>query len=349
VLAIKQTLYRTGADSPVLEALVEAARAGKEVTVVVELMARFDEAANIAGATLLQDVGANVVYGVVGYKTHAKMLMVVRREEDGSLRRFTHLGTGNYHHRTAKLYTDFGMITADPEIGADVHQVFMQLTSVGRGVKLERLLQSPFTLLPTMLELIAFEAEEAKAGRPARIIARMNALTDVGVMHALYIASRAGVQIDLIVRGVCCLRPGVPGLSENIRVRSVVGRFLEHSRAYWFQHGGEERLYLASADWMVRNLHRRVEVAFPVDDPVLKQRVIDEGLQAYLDDNRQSWEMNPDGSYGKVKRAGDPTFRAQSMLLERLGKLGRAPAGDAGRRRKADRKKNRKKSKRKNG
>ncbi len=347
VLAIKQTLYRTGGDSPVLEALVEAARAGKEVTVVVELMARFDEAANIEGATLLQDVGANVVYGVVGYKTHAKMLMVVRREEDGSLRRFTHLGTGNYHHRTAKLYTDFGMITADSVIGEDVHHVFMQLTSVGRGIELKRLLQSPFTLLPTMLELIAFEAEEARAGRPARIIARMNALTDVGVMYALYEASQAGVEIDLIVRGVCCLRPGVDGLSENIRVRSIVGRFLEHSRVFWFHHGGEEKLYLASADWMVRNLHKRVEVGFPVRDPELKARVIAEGLQVYMDDNRQSWRMKPDGRYVTVKRNGAEPFRAQQSLLESLGVPGRAPrAGDSRRRRKSDRTK-RKKDKRK--
>jgi polyphosphate kinase len=345
VLAIKQTLYRTGADSPVVEALVEAALNGKEVTCVVELMARFDEAANIAGASRLQDAGANVVYGVVGYKTHAKMLMVVRRDEEGSLRRFTHLGTGNYHHITSKLYTDFGWITADPEIGADVHQVFMQLTSVGQGPTLRKLLQSPFTLLPTMLALIEFEAAEARAGRPARIVARTNALTDVGVMHKLYEASRAGVQIDLIIRGVCCLRPGVPNLSENIRVRSVVGRFLEHSRAYWFHHGGEERVYLSSADWMDRNLHRRVEVAFPIEEPALRRRVIEEGLLPYLADNRQAWEMTSDGSYVPVPE-GEAPMIAQRMLLERLAELGRAPGiADTQRRRKSDRKKKKRKKK----
>jgi len=347
VLAIKQTLYRTGADSPVVEALAEAALNGKEVTCVVELMARFDEAANIAGATRLRDAGANVVYGVVGYKTHAKMLMVVRREADGSLRRFTHLGTGNYHHRTAKLYTDFGYITADPLVGADVHQVFMQLTSIGSGVKLNKLLQSPFTLLPRMLEYIAFEAAEAKAGRPARIVARMNALTDVGVMFALYRASQAGVSIDLIVRGVCCLRPGVPGLSENIRVRSVVGRFLEHSRAFWFHHAGAEVVYLASADWMERNLHRRVEVAFPIEGEELKARVVEEGLLPFLRDNRQSWSMQSDGSWVPVSREdGEPEERAQSTLLEQLAEVGRAPVASDLHRRKSDRKKARKKAKR---
>lgn len=348
VLAIKQTLYRTGVDSPVVEALVEAALNGKEVTCVVELMARFDEAANIAGATRLQDAGANVVYGVVGYKTHAKMLMVVRREEDGSLRRFTHLGTGNYHHRTATLYTDFGWITANAAIGADVHQVFMQLTSVGRGITLKKLLQAPFTLLPTMLDLIRFETEEAKAGRPSRIVARMNAITDVGVMYALYEASRAGVEIDLIVRGVCCLRPGVPGLSENIRVRSVVGRFLEHSRAYWFHHRGEEKVYLSSADWMVRNLHRRVEIAFPIENPALRERVTEEGMLPYLKDTRESWNMNRDGSYEPVPRDGTEPVRAQQILLERLAVLGRAASPlDNASRRKSDRKKKKKRRKKK--
>lgn len=350
VLAIKQTLYRTGGDSPIIDALVDAALAGKEVTVVVELMARFDEAANIAGATVLQDAGANVVYGVVGYKTHAKMLMVVRREPDGSLRRFTHLGTGNYHHRTAKLYTDFGLLTSDPAVGQDVHDVFMQLTSVGRGPDLTRLLQSPFTLLPTLIELIRFEAEEAKAGRPARIVARMNSLTDVGVMYALYEASCAGVEIDLIVRGVCCLRPGVPGVSENIRVRSVVGRFLEHSRVYRFHHGGDERVYLASADWMVRNLHRRVEVAFPVRDSALRARAVEEGLTLYLKDNRQSWTMHPDGSYAPVQRNGARPIRAQQVLIQRLSEVGRTPAPDfLALRRKEDRKKRGKKKKSKKG
>jgi len=324
VLAIKQTLYRTGGDSPVIAELVEAARNGKEVTVIVELMARFDEAANIEGAMRLRDAGANVVYGIVGYKCHAKMLMVVRRE-GGKLRRYVHLGTGNYHHRTAKLYTDFGFMTSDPTIGADVHVVFMQLTSVGHAQPLAALLQSPFSLRTEVERLIGFEAEEARAGRPARIVARMNSLSEPSVIRALYEASRAGVQIDLIVRGVCCLRPGVPGLSETITVRSVVGRFLEHSRAFWFHHAGADRVYLASADWMPRNLRRRVEVAFPVTDPTLKQRAITEGLTAYLDDNRQAWRMLPDGSYEPLRPAeGEEVRAAQAVLLAELSEVGRS-------------------------
>lgn len=345
VLAIKQTLYRTGAGSPVVATLAEAAMNGKEVTAVVELMARFDEAANIAGATQLRDAGANVVYGVVGYKTHAKMLMVVRRE-DGQLRRYTHLGTGNYHHRTTRLYTDFGYMTSDPEIGADVHEVFMQLTSVGQGIQLRKLFQSPFTLSPKVLELIRFEQAEAEAGRPARIRARMNALTDPFVIEALYEASAAGVQIDLLVRGVCCLRPQVEGLSENIRVRSVVGRFLEHSRAYVFHHGGDEQVLLASADWMVRNLHRRVEVAFPILDPVLRQRVIDEGIEPYLADDREAWRMVGDGTYKRIEPVDEAApRRAQWELLAKLGELGRAPVPELPRRRKSDRKKTKKRKK----
>ena len=324
VLAIKQTLYRTGGDSPIIAELVEAARNGKEVTVVVELMARFDEAANIEGAVRLRDAGANVVYGIVGYKCHAKMLMVVRRE-GGQLRRYVHLGTGNYHHRTAKLYTDFGYLTSDQAICADVHTVFMQLTSVGRAQDLGVLLQSPFTLAPHVLQQIAFEAEEARAGRPARIVARMNALSEPTVIRALYEAARAGVQIELIVRGVCCLRPGLPGISETIAVRSVVGRFLEHSRAFWFLNAGDESVFLASADWMPRNLLRRVEVAFPVRGKAMKRRVLEEGLQLYLDDNRQAWRMLSDGSYIPLRPAeGEPARVAQTELLERLSEVGRS-------------------------
>ncbi len=324
VLAIKQTLYRTGGESPIIEELAEAARNGKEVTVVVELMARFDEAANIEGAVRLRDAGANVVYGIVGYKCHAKMLLVVRRE-GGRLRRYVHLGTGNYHHRTAKLYTDFGYLTSDPTICADVHTVFMQLTSVGRGQELKLLLQAPFTLLTRLREAIDLEAEEARAGRPARIVAAMNSLSEPLVIRALYEAAQAGVQIDLLVRGICCLRPGVPGLSENITVRSVVGRFLEHARIFWFHSRGEARLYLASADWMPRNLWRRVEVAFPLVDPDLRARTFAEGLAIYFEDNRQAWTMRSDGSYVAVRPGPhEPVVRAQTQLLDRLSEVGRS-------------------------
>lgn len=324
VLAIKQTLYRTGGGSPIIEELVEAARNGKEVTVVVELMARFDEAANIEGAVRLRDAGASVVYGIVGYKCHAKMLMVVRKES-GKLRRYVHLGTGNYHHRTAKLYTDFGYLTSNPSIGEDVHTVFMQLTSVGKAEELGQMLQSPFTLLRELVAMIGFEADEARAGRPARIVARMNSLSEPTVMKALYEAGQAGVQIDLLVRGVCCIRPGVPGLSDTISIRSVVGRFLEHSRAFCFHHAGEELVYLASADWMPRNLLRRVELAFPIKDKDLKHRVYQEGLKVYLKDNRQGWTMQADGSYEPDRPApGEPVRRAQQRLLARLSEVGRA-------------------------
>ncbi|KPK73423.1 MAG: polyphosphate kinase, partial [Acidithiobacillales bacterium SM23_46] len=281
VLAIKQTLYRTGPDSAVVDALVEAARAGKEVTVVIELRARFDEAANIGLATRLQEAGAHVVYGIVGYKTHAKMLLVVRREPR-RLRNYVHLGTGNYHDRTARLYTDYGLLTCDEDIGNDVHKVFLQLTSLGRVSKLTKLLQAPFTLNKELLARIEREAQHAQRGKPARIIAKMNALVETGIIKALYRASTAGVQIDLIVRGICCLRPGVPGVSDNIRVRSVVGRFLEHTRVFWFQNDGSEELFCSSADWMDRNFFRRLEVAFPIEEKSLRVRVVREALQAYL-------------------------------------------------------------------
>ncbi len=347
VLAIKQTLYRTGGNSPIIAELVEAARNGKEVTVVVELMARFDEGTNIEGAMRLRDAGANVVYGIVGYKCHAKMLMVVRRE-GGKLRRYVHLGTGNYHHRTAKLYTDFGYMTSNKTICKDVHSVFMQLTSVGRGKELEALLQSPFTLLPQLVEAIGFEAEEARAGRPARIVAAINSLSEPTVIRALYQAAQAGVQIDLMVRGVCCLRPGVPGLSEGLSVRSVVGQFLEHTRVYWFHNRGDARLYLASADWMPRNLRSRVEVAFPVLDSALQKRVFKEGLQVYFEDNRQAWTMQPDGSYVPVRpTAGAPALRAQSRLLEELSEMGRTASSKSPGRRLADLRRKGKKRKKK--
>jgi polyphosphate kinase len=301
VLAIKQTLYRTGDKSAIVDALIEAARNGKEVTVVVELRARFDEANNIDLAEQLQDVGAHVVYGVVGYKTHAKMCLVVRREESltggmASLRHYAHLGTGNYHPRTARLYTDYGLFTADPDICKDVHAVFLQLTSLGKVTRLHRLLQSPFTLSKQMHLKVEREIEHAQHGRPAHIIAKMNALVEPEIIQALYRASQAGVKIDLIVRGMCSLRPGVKGMSENIQVRSIIGRFLEHHRVYSFANGGNLELYLSSADWMERNLFRRVEVAFPLLDSELRERV-QQQLHGYLADTAQSWLLQPDGYY----------------------------------------------------
>lgn len=317
VVAIKQTVYRTGSESELMEILIAAARSGKEVTVIVELLARFDEEANINWAQRLEETGAHVVYGVVGHKTHAKMLMVVRREE-GALRRYVHLSTGNYHARTTKLYTDFGLMTANEEICADVNDVFIQLTGLGRATRLKHLWESPFTLHKQVMRAIHAEIAHAKAGRKAQIIAKMNALLEPQVIAALYEASRAGVQIDLIVRGVCALRPGIPDCSQNIRVRSIVGRFLEHTRVFYFHNGGAEDVYLASADWMPRNFFRRVEVSFPVFDPKLKKRVIAEGLMPYIADTLQAWEMGEDGSYRRVAPEAGEGSCAQQGLLELL-------------------------------
>jgi polyphosphate kinase len=318
VLGIRMTLYRTSAESPIVEALIEAAGAGKDVTVVVELRARFDEATNIRMATRLQEAGANVVYGIVGYKTHAKVLMIVRRE-GASLRRYLHLGTGNYHPGTSKAYTDFGLLTCDADMGEDLHTVFNQLTGLGQQVDQKKILQSPFTLHRRLVELIDFEAEEARAGRPSGIQARMNAITEPGIIQALYRASQAGVKIQLLVRSICRLRPGVPGVSDNIEVRSIVGRFLEHSRVCRFHHGGEELLYCGSADWMERNLRRRVEVVFPIEDPVLRQRVIDEGLEIYFKDSTQSWVLQSDGRYlRRDPPEGEGAFTAQEALMALL-------------------------------
>jgi polyphosphate kinase len=317
VLAIKQTLYRTGPDSAIVAALVDAARAGKEVTVVIELRARFDEEANINLATVLQEAGAHVVYGVVGYKTHAKMILVVRRERT-RLRHYVHLGTGNYHDRTARLYTDFGLLTCDDAIGDDVHKLFLQLTSIGRSGRLQKLLQSPFTLHKGLMERIEREANNARAGKTARIRAKMNALVEPHIIQALYTASQAGVQIDLIVRGICCLRPGLPGVSENIRVRSIIGRFLEHTRVYWFYNDGKEEVWLASADWMDRNFYRRVEVAFPIEIKTLRERVIKESLGFYLADNIQAWVLTSDGNYRRLSPDGQEPASAQGMLLREL-------------------------------
>jgi polyphosphate kinase len=313
VLAIKQTLYRTGDNSPIVDALVAAAMADKDVTVIIELRARFDEENNIELSTKLQEAGAHVMYGVVGYKTHAKMTLIVRREADG-IRRYCHLGTGNYHPRTARTYTDYGLLTCNEDIGADVHEIFLQLTSLTRTSKLRRLLQSPFHLHEAVQGLIERESAHAMSGKPARIIVKLNALVDPQTIETLYRASRAGVRIDLIVRGVCAVRPGIAGLSENIRVRSVVGRFLEHSRVYWFLNDGAPELYLSSADWMERNFFRRVEIAFPVMREQLSQRIFKD-LEIYLADNTNAWELQSDGTYTRVAPGADPVD-AQSQLLE---------------------------------
>jgi polyphosphate kinase len=315
VLAIKQTLYRTGDNSPIVDSLVAAAMADKDVTVIIELRARFDEEANIELSTRLQEAGAHVMYGVVGYKTHAKMTLVVRREADG-IRRYCHLGTGNYHPRTARAYTDYGLFTCDEDIGSDVHEIFLQLTSLTRTSKLRRLLQSPFNLHESVQALIERESAYAQAGKSARIIVKLNALVDPQTIETLYRASRSGVRIDLIVRGVCAVRPGVPGVSDNIRVVSIVGRFLEHSRAYWFENDGSPELYLSSADWMERNFFRRVEIAFPVLHSEHRKRILKD-LETMLTDNINAWELNADGAYTRLTAGQSPPVDAQSELLER--------------------------------
>ena len=318
VLAIKQTLYRTGKDSKIIEHLITAARNGKDVTVVVELRARFDEEANLNLADRLQEAGVQVMYGVVGHKTHAKMMLIVRREGK-TLRRYVHLGTGNYHAGTARLYTDIGLMTANAEIATDVHGLFQQLSGLAPAMKLKRLLASPFTLHKGLLSKIEREAKLARAGKRGHIIAKMNALNEAGVILALYAASQAGVKIELVVRGACCLRPGVPGLSENISVRSVVGRFLEHSRVYWFGNHDKPEIFCSSADWMERNLLRRVETCFPILDPALAERVFNEELANYLQDNQQSWQLHPDGSYSQVPPSdGDLAYSAQGTLLAKI-------------------------------
>jgi polyphosphate kinase len=318
VLAIKQTLYRAGTDSTIVGALIEAAQAGKDVTVIIELRARFDEEANIELANKLQEAGAHVMYGVFGFKTHAKLVMVVRREEKG-LRRYCHLGTGNYHAKTARLYTDYGLMTADEAIGEDIHEIFLQLTGLTRVPRLRKLLHAPFSLHQALTAKIEREAEHARSGKPARIVAKLNALTEPTIIQSLYRASRAGVEIDLIVRGLCCLRPGVPGVSDRIRVRSIVGRFLEHSRVYQFENDGNREVYCGSADWMDRNLFRRIEVAFPVEQPEFKARVGDD-LDLYLADDCQSWVMSSDGEYTRVVGAGLNSAQARllSMYDERV-------------------------------
>ena len=318
VLAIKQTFYRTNADSTLMQSLIEAAKRGKEVTVVVELMARFDEEANINWAAKLEDAGAHVVYGVVGHKTHGKMAMVVRREDD-KLRRYVHLSTGNYHQRTARLYTDFGLLTCHEEICEDVNDIFAELTGLGKASKLRHLWQSPFTLHQRLIKAIQLETEIAKSGKKARIIAKMNALLDPDIIRALYDASSAGVKIDLIIRGVCALKPGIPDVSENITVRSIVGRFLEHSRIFYFYNNREKNVYLSSADWMYRNFFRRIEICFPLLDSKIKRRVIKEGLEPYLKDNTNVWKMLADGSYHPRSSKRGTAFNSQQFLMLELG------------------------------
>ncbi len=314
VLTIRQTLYRTASHSTIADALVRAARNGKEVSAVIELRARFDEADNIRLAERLYEAGVHVVYGVVGYKTHAKMLLIVRQEKD-RVRRYVHLGTGNYHEITTRFYTDVGLISADQELGEDVQRLFHQLTGLGHAFKLKKLVQAPFDLHRFMLDRIHREAALAREGRRGRIIARMNGLEDPEIIDALYAASQAGVEIDLIVRGICCLRPGVPGLSENIRVRSVLGRFLEHSRVFCFGNDGRPEVFASSADWLIRNLHRRVEVAFPIQSLSLKRKVIREALRYYLRDNAGAWALQPDGEYRRIEAGRRVPFSAQERLL----------------------------------
>ncbi|WP_019341282.1 polyphosphate kinase 1 [Stutzerimonas stutzeri] len=318
VLAVKQTLYRSGANSEIVDALVEAARNGKEVTAVIELRARFDEESNLQLASRLQQAGAVVIYGVVGYKTHAKMMLILRRE-NGELRRYAHLGTGNYHAGNARLYTDYSLLTSDDALCEDVSKLFSQLIGMGKTMRMKKLLHAPFTLKKALLDMIAQETQHASEGKPAHIILKINSLTDAKMIRALYKASQTGVRIDLIVRGMCCLRPGILGVSHNIQVRSIIGRFLEHSRVFYFLNGGDEKLYLSSADWMERNLDRRVETCFPVEGKKLVTRVKKE-LEGFLTDNTQSWVLQPDGGYLRNSPSGNQNPRnVQNALLERLG------------------------------
>jgi polyphosphate kinase len=315
VLAIKQTLYRTEDDSSIVDALIKAANAGKEVTVVIELRARFDEEENIELANELQSAGAHVSYGVVGHKTHAKMSLVIRRE-GRQLKRYVHLSTGNYHAGTARQYTDYSFLTSDMAITDDVQKVFQQLTALGKPGKRKKILQAPFTFHKGMLDLIHREAEFARKGKSARIIAKMNSLVEPTIIEALYQASQAGVKVDLIVRGICCLRPGIKGVSDNISVRSIVGRFLEHTRIFYFHNDGEYEVYLSSGDWMERNFFRRVETCFPVEEKRMKKKILKEGLQIYLSDNTQSWILQPDGSYKQSTPGNANPRSAQQSLLE---------------------------------
>ncbi len=316
VLAMKITLYRTSGDSPIVEALIDAATAGKQVTAIVELRARFDEAANIQWARRLEEAGAHVIYGVVGLKTHCKALLIVRRDSD-EIRRYVHLGTGNYHQRTARIYTDFGLLTSNPQLTEEVAIVFNTLTGLAGYPGLKKLMVAPFDMKQRLIAKIERERDNARAGKPARIVAKLNSLVDQEIIEKLYEASNAEVTIDLIVRGICCLRPKMPGLSDYIRVVSIVGRFLEHSRIYYFENGGQPEVYLSSADWMPRNFLRRVEVAFPIETPQLRDLVVNEVLPRFLNDRVKSRELQPDGSYRRLKPEGpEPRSQAQWHFRE---------------------------------
>jgi len=319
VLVIKQTLYRTGAKSPIVDALVAAAHAGKEVTVVIELRARFDEAANVALAARLQQAAVHVVYGVVGYKAHAKLLLILRKEGN-TLRHYIHLGTGNYHRSTSRIYTDYGLLTADKKIGEDVNNLFTQLTSLGKIPKMHKLLHAPFTLHDGLLKRIEREISHAQAGKAAHIIIKANALVEPDMIQAFYRASMAGVKVDLIIRGICCLKPGVEGLSDNINVRSIIGRFLEHTRVFYFKNDDNEEVWAGSADLMKRNLLRRVEACFPIESKKLRNRIIQD-LNLYLADNSQSWSLSDTGRYARVSLAeNEEVISAQTVLLRELAK-----------------------------
>lgn len=315
VLAIKQTLYRTSGDSPIIGALIEASRNGKQVTALVELKARFDEANNIKWAKELEEAGVHVVFGLVGHKTHCKTSMVVRQEPDG-LRRYVHLGTGNYNPKTARLYTDLSLLTCNPEIAAEVAQLFNSLTGFGRSPEFKHLIVAPFNLHSRIQELIATEAANAAAGKPARIMAKMNKLVDKVTIDNLYAASQAGVQIDLVVRATCCLVPGVKGLSENIRIRNIVGRFLEHARIYYFENGGSPLLYAGSSDWMTRNFFRRVEALFPINTPALRDRVLQEILPTEFKDNVDARVLTADATYvPPTRKDNEEPFSAQKFFM----------------------------------
>ena len=315
VLAIKTTLYRTSGDSPIVDALIAAAENGKQVSVLVELKARFDEENNINWARKLESVGVHVVYGLVGLKTHTKVMLVVRREE-GRIRRYVHIGTGNYNPKTARLYTDVGLLSCREDLGADLTDLFNYLTGYSRQQSYRKLLVAPVNLRERMLSLIHRESDHARNGHHARIVAKMNALVDPKMIVALYTASQAGVQIDLIVRGMCCLRPQLPGVSENIRVVSIVGRFLEHSRIFYFHNQGKEEVFIGSADWMTRNLDRRVEAVVPIDDPAIAKD-LQEILGILLADNRQAWDLQPDGHYIQRRPIADtPEQSSQRLLMD---------------------------------
>lgn len=319
VVAIKMTIYRTGTDSELARALMNAASAGKQVTVVVELMARFDEENNANWAEKLENAGAHVVYGVFGYKVHAKMALVIRREEGGHLKRYAHLSTGNYHQGTSRIYTDFGFFTADEAITADVNTLFMEITGLGQPSRLNKLFHSPFTINDMLHERIRQETAHAQAGRPARIRVKVNSLIEPNIINALYAASQAGVQIDLVVRGMCVLRPGVAGLSENIRVRSIIGRLLEHARVFSFHNNGQDDTFISSADWMGRNFFRRIETAIPIENPALKQRILHEAFDLAFADTEKAWQMQPNGQYIRLRQAEQQGSDMQQQLLEHYG------------------------------